>query len=175
MKTTYYVASSLDGYIAREDGDVSWLDELGVSIEETGYEEFYSTVDGLVMGRKTYEMIVNFGQWPYGNKPVWICSSGKIIPMEGCNLQVGNTPVQACHAAHELNVKHLWLVGGGNLASAFLENKLLTNISLSLMPIILGGGIKLFGNVPAPIKIEKGLITPHASGFIQLEYTINNA
>ena len=62
MKTTYYVASSLDGYIARESGDVSWLEDLGIPMEETGYEEFYATVDALVMGRKTYDMIVSFGQ-----------------------------------------------------------------------------------------------------------------
>lgn len=175
MKTTYYVASSLDGYIAKEDGDVSWLEELGISMEDTGYEEFYSTVDALVMGRKTYEMIVSFGQWPYGDKPVWICSSGKITPIKRSNLHVGNTPEQTCQAANEMNIKHLWLVGGGSLASAFLEKSLLTNISLSLMPIILGGGIKLFGDLPSPIKIKKSLQTQHDSGFMQLEYTINNS
>jgi len=174
MKTTYYVASSLDGYIAREDGDVSWLDDLGIPMEETGYEEFYSTIDALVMGRKTYEIIVSFGQWPYGDKPVWICSRGKITPMEGCNLQVGNTPEEAYKAAQELNIKHLWLVGGGSLASAFLEENLLSDISLSLMPIILGSGIKLFADLPSPIKINKGNQVAHESGFIQLEYTINN-
>ena len=77
MKVTYYVASSLDGYIAKEDGDVSWLEELNISMEETGYDEFYATVDALVMGRNTYEMIISFGQWPYGAKPVWVCTSKK--------------------------------------------------------------------------------------------------
>lgn len=173
MKVTYYVASSLDGYIAKEGGDVSWLEELGIPMEETGYEEFYSTVDALVMGRKTYDMIVSFGQWPYGDKPVWICSRGKITTMKGCNLKVGNTPEEAYKAAKDLNNKHLWLVGGGNLASSFLQKNLLTDISLSLMPIILGGGIKLFGDLPIPIKMNKENQAPHKSGFIQLEYAIN--
>lgn len=175
MKTTYYVASSLDGYIARESGDVSWLEDLGIPMEETGYEEFYATVDALVMGRKTYDMIVSFGQWPYGDKPVWICSRRKINPMEVCNLQAGKSPEEAYQAAQDLNIKHLWLVGGGSLASAFLEKSLLTDVSLSLMPIILGGGIKLFGDLPSPIKINKGNQVPHESGFIQLEYIIDNA
>jgi len=175
MKTTYYVASSLDGYIAKEDGDVSWLENLDISMEDAGYEEFYSTVDALVMGRKTYEMIVSFGQWPYGEKPVWVCSSSKIAPMDGCNLQVGNTPEEVCQAGHKMNVKHLWVVGGGSLISSFIEKKLLTNISLSLMPIILGSGIKLFGDMPSPIKIIKESHKPHESGMVQLEYTINNA
>jgi dihydrofolate reductase len=175
MKTTYYVASSLDGYIAKEDGDVSWLEELNISMEDAGYDEFYSTVDALVMGRKTYEMIVSFGKWPYGDKPVWVCSSNSITPIEGSNLQAGNTPEEVYKAANEMNIKHLWLVGGGSLASSFLVNNLLTNISLSLMPIILGGGIKLFGDVPAPIKINKESEKTHKSGMVQLEYTIKNA
>ena len=175
MKVSYYVASSLDGYIAKEDGDISWLEDLDISLEDAGYNEFYSTVDALVMGRKTYEMIVSFDQWPYGDKPVWVCSSGKITPIDGGNLQVGNTPEHAVQAANEMNIKHLWLVGGGSLASAFLEKRLLTNISISLMPIILGGGIKLFGKLPSPIKIKKEHQTPHESGFIQIEYTINHA
>ena len=175
MKVTYYVASSLDGYIAKEDGDVSWLEELDISLEEAGYDKFYSTVDALVMGRKTYEMIINFGQWPYGDKPIWVCTSNEIKAMEGCNLQVGNTPKPAYQSASEMNIKHLWLVGGGSLASSFLQNNLLTNVSLSLMPIILGSGIKLFGTLPNPVKLTKHKPEPHGSGMLQLEYTIRNA
>jgi len=74
-----------------------------------------------------------------------------------------------------MNIQHLWLVGGGSLVSSFLEKKLLTNISLSLMPIILGSGIKLFGNLHSPIKIIKETHKLHESGMVQLEYTIKNA
>lgn len=175
MKTTYYVASSLDGYIAKEDGDVSWLDELNISMEDAGYDEFYSTVDALVMGRKTYDMIVSFGQWPYGDKPVWVCSRNKIIPMEGCNLQTGSSPEDAYKAAKDMNIKHLWLVGGGSLASSFIATNLLTNISLSLMPVLLGSGIRLLGNLPTTTKIIKESEKAFESGMLQLEYTIKNA
>jgi dihydrofolate reductase len=175
MKTTYYVASSLDGYIAKEDGDVSWLEELDISMEDSGYDEFFSTVDALVMGRKTYEMIVSFGQWPYGEKPVWVCSKNKIIPIKGCNLQPGRTPEESYKEANEMNIKHLWLVGGGSLASSFITSNFLTNIYLSLMPILLGSGIKLIGNLPSPIKINKESEKTHKSGMVQLEYKIKNA
>jgi dihydrofolate reductase len=174
MKVTYYVATSLDGYIAKEDGDVSWLEELNISMEDAGYDKFYSTVDALVMGRKTYDMVVSFGQWPYGDKPVWVCSSNKTEPIEGCDLQVGSTPEEACKAANEMNIKHLWFVGGGRLASSLLKNNLLTNISLSLMPIVLGDGIRLFGDLSSPIKLKKETQQPHESGMVQLEYTIKN-
>jgi len=172
MKVTYYVASSLDGYIAKSNGDVSWLDEIVTPLEETGYEEFFSTVDALVMGRKTYEMIYDFGTWPYGNKPVWVCTSSKIKLMEGCNLQAGATPEEAFNLAKEMNINHSWLVGGGSLASSFLKNNLLTNVSLSLMPIILGGGIKLFGELSNPVPIKEESSKSYNSGFRQIEYSI---
>lgn len=170
MKITYYVASSLDGYIAKEDGDVSWLEELDISMEDTGYDEFYSTVDALVMGRKTYEMVVSFGQWPYGDKPVWVCSSNSTDAIEGCNLQNGKTPLDVYNEAQ--GVKHLWLVGGGKLAASFLEQKLLTHLSISQMPIILGGGIKLFGDLQNHIKIQRTSMEPHKSGFTQMDFLV---
>lgn len=172
MKITYYVASSLDGYIAKKDGDVSWLDDLGINLEETGYEEFYSTVDALVMGRKTYDMIVSFGKWPYGNKPVWICTTRSIDAIEGCNLQKGKTPLEVYSEANAQGVNHLWLVGGGVIAASFLEEKLLTNLSISQMPIILGGGIRLFGDLKKPIKIQRVSTEPQKSGFTQIDFLV---
>ena len=172
MKIIYYVASSLDGYIAKEDGDVSWLEELNISIQDTGYDDFYSTVDALVMGRKTYEMIVSFGQWPYGDKPVWVCSSISIDAMDGCNLQNGKTPLDAYNEAGAQGLNHMWLVGGGNLAASFLKEKLLTHLSISQMPVILGGGIRLFGDLENQIKIERTSMEPHESGFTQMNFIV---
>ena len=172
MKTTYYVASSLDGYIAKEDGDVSWLEDLDISLEETGYEEFYSTVDAIVMGRKTYDMIRSFGSWPYGDKPVWVYTTSNTNAIEGCNLQKGQTPVDVHNEAQQQGVSHLWLVGGGQLAASFLEQKLLTHLSISQMPIILGGGIRLFGELKNPIKIKRTSMEPQESGFTQMEFLV---
>lgn len=174
MKITYYAASSLDGYIAKEDGDVSWLDDLGISPDDTCYQEFFSTVDALVMGRNTYDWIQAYGSWPYGDKPTWVCTTKSINIMEGCNLQNGTTPTDTYKEAQEQGIKHLWLVGGGKLASSFLENKLLTHISISQMPIILGRGIKLFGNLNNPIKIQSTRIQDRDSGYLQLEYVITS-
>lgn len=72
MDVTYYFASSIDGFIATEEGDVSWMETLGVPYDHEGYSQFVSTVDGLIMGRKTYDMIRNFGTWPYGKRPTWV-------------------------------------------------------------------------------------------------------
>ncbi len=175
MKVTYYVASSLDGYIAKEDGDVSWLEELGISMEETGYDEFFATVDALVMGRKTYDFIYDFGSWPYGDKPTWVCTSSSFNVIDGCNLQNASNPKDVKKEAEDLGTKHLWLVGGGALAGSFIKNKLLTHLSISQMPIILGGGIRLFGEIGEPVKVKRQHVKAHQSGFSQLEFEIDYA
>lgn len=172
MKVTYYAASSLDGYIAKEDGDVSWLDELGISMEETGYEEFFASADGLVMGRATYDFVYDYGSWPYGEKPIWVCTSNNVKVIDGCNLQKASNPKDVVEEAEALGIEHLWLVGGGVLAGSFIENKLLSHLSISQMPIILGSGIKAFGELKEPVKVKMQSVKPHQSGFSQLEYKI---
>ncbi len=175
MKITYYVASSLDGYIARENGDVSWLDGLGIPMEETGYNEYFATVDGLVMGSNTYDVICKFGAWPYENKPTWVCTKGEIKPIKGANLQKANSPEGTIKEANELKVNHLWLVGGGNIAGYFLKHNLLTNISLSQMPIVLGGGISLFGSLNDTKRIQLKDCKIISGKFLQMEYEIEKA
>ena len=71
MKITYYCAMSSDGYIARDDGDVSWLDEANIDESPSSYDEFFARVDGLAMGRGTYDFIFNYGSWPYGDVCTW--------------------------------------------------------------------------------------------------------
>ncbi len=172
MKVTYYVASSIDGYIAKEDGDVSWLDKLDIPLEETGYDTFYSSVDALVMGRNTYDMVCSFGTWPYGDKAVWVCTNGTITPIEGVNLQKETSPRAVVEAAKKKGKSHLWLVGGGKLASSFIENSLLANITLSQMPIILGEGIKLFSSMQDFTMLKLKACRNHPLGFAQIEYEI---
>ena len=172
MKITYYVASSMDGYIAKQDGDVSWLDDLDITPEDAGYDAFYATVDALVMGRNTYDKIKGFGAWPYADKPTWVCTSRELEAIEACNLQLETLPLDIQRKAIEIGVNHLWLVGGGKLASTFIEQKPLTDISISQMPIILGGGIKLFGKMDTSKKIKRVRVDVKSSGFNQLDYVL---
>ena len=172
MKVTYYVASSLDGYIAKANGDVSWLDSLGISMAETGYDNFFSSVDGLVMGRKTYAFVQEYGSWPYGDKPTWVCRHSEIAPFPDCNLQIATAPSDVVTAARALEINHLWLVGGSILSSAFIKQQLLTHISISQMPILLGSGIRLFANLPAAVKVRNQTVQQYASGFSQLEFEL---
>ena len=87
MKITYYVATSSDGFISRENGNVSWLDEMNIDIADTGYDTFFESIDGLVMGRSTYDFILNYGAWPYGDKTTFVCTSRELKTLEGANLK----------------------------------------------------------------------------------------
>lgn len=146
MKITYYVATSSDDFIAREDGDVSWLDDTNIDMADVGYDDFFESIDGLAMGRNTYDFIFNYGSWPYGDKPTWVCTSRKLEISEGANLKIVTTPEDVIKGAESLGLKHLWLVGGGKLASSFLEEGLLTHLWISEMPVELESGIPLFAD-----------------------------
>ena len=144
MRITYSVAASRDGFIARKDGDVSWLDEQGIATEDTGLAEFFSAVDGLIMGRKTYDFVFDYGMWPYENKLTWVLTSRALQKLDGANLQVSRSIDDVISAAEQQSLQHLWLLGGGQLASAFLDKQLLSHVSIAEMPIELGEGIPLF-------------------------------
>ncbi len=172
MKITYYAASSLDGFIAREDGDVSWLDTLDIDPADTGYEEFFASIDGLVMGRSTYDFIFNYGSWPYGDKPGWVCTSRALETLDGANLENERTIKDIIPAAAAMELKHLWLVGGGELASSLLDEGLLTHLSISEMPIRLNTGIPLFARhrLENLETVKRKII--RKNGFNQLEMTL---
>ena len=171
MKVVYYLATSLDGFIAEEDGGVTWLDKLSIDHANTGYESFYEKVDGLVMGRHTYDFIYDYGKWPYGDKPAWVCSTREISALDGCNLQNGSEPRIAIEEASAMGLSMVWVVGGGVLARSLLEEGLLTHISASVMPIVLGKGVGLFASLPNLVYLiqESSTAMP---GFTQLEYRV---
>jgi dihydrofolate reductase len=146
MKITYYCAMSSDGFIATNDGDVSWLDEMDIDESASNYDEFFASVDGLAMGRSTYDFIFNYGSWPYGDVLTWVFTSKDLKPLEGANLSLVQTVDDFLQQAKAKKMKHIWLVGGGKLASAFLERDILTNLSITEMPIELNAGIPLFSD-----------------------------
>ncbi len=172
MKVTYFAATSLDGYIAREDGDVSWLDQLDIDPSDSSYEEFFRSVDGLIMGRKTYDFVFDYGSWPYEAKPTWVCTAQPLQPLEGANLQPARQIDEAMAEATSLGLQHLWLVGGGRLASAFLNRGWLTHLSISVMPVALQRGIPLFSDHQLDNILFKEKTITNKRGFQQFEAVI---
>lgn len=174
MKITYSAAASLDGFIARTNGDVSWLDEMEIDPNETGLEEFFRSIDGLVMGRKTYDFVFDYGSWPYEDKPSWVCTHTGIEPLAGARLIVVSDVEDVIRQAETHGFEHLWLVGGGRLASSFLDRGLLTHLSISEMPITLGDGIPLFSDHKMDGIACEERIVMEKDRFRQIDITIKH-
>lgn len=172
MKSIYYVAASLDGFIADIDERVGWLDKLKINQQATGCDSFFDTVDALLMGRKTYDFVYDYGQWPYEDKLTWVCTSREIPRMEGCNLQSERELNTAMEQAQRQGVETLWVVGGGRLVGSLIKEQLLTHISVSVMPILLGDGISLIHSLPEHLYLRQESSTS-ISGFTQIEYRID--
>ncbi len=171
MKAVYYVAASLDGFIASEAGGVEWLDEVSGNHSESSYESFYADVDGLLMGRGTYDFVYDYGTWPYGDQPCWVVTSKPITALAGCNLQETRELTAACLEAQSSGIRQLWVVGGGQIAAAMLQEGLLTHIQVTLMPIALGGGIRLIDSMPSARLLEQEQVVPR-NGSCEIIYRI---
>jgi dihydrofolate reductase len=153
MKTQYYAATSLDGFIATEDDSLDWLFPLG-ELGQSSYPEFIAEVGALAMGSATYEwmlrnadkMIAEVGSpWPY-TQPTWIFTSRKLPAIEGADLRFASGDVRSVHADMQAAAggKNIWVVGGGDLAGQFYDAGLLDELILQIGSVTLGQGKPLF-------------------------------
>jgi dihydrofolate reductase len=134
----YYVAASLDGFIATPDGSVDWLSPFETADEDYGYSEFYSSVDSILMGSRTYKQVLGFGEWPYSGKPVWVFSRKQNLDKRPEVTVTSNEPIEVVSQLRGQKLNHTWLVGGGKLASTFRSCGLISEFIVSFIPIILG-------------------------------------
>lgn len=146
---TLYIATSADGYVADEDGAVDWLDQFQSdsegSQEAGGFAEFFESVDCLVMGATSYQQVLGFGEWPYGETPTYVFTHRALSSAaEAVEFVDGGV----ASVASELGRRHdhVWLVGGAQLAQSFLREGEIDDLRLFFAPILLGGGIRLFGD-----------------------------
>ena len=143
-KVILYIAMSLDGYIARKDGSVDWLDE-DEEEEETGYLDFYKTIDTIVMGRKTYEQVMSFGDWVYKGKKNYVLTSNKVGIKENSDVEIVDEDTAAFINKLKLESKsNIWLLGGAETVNVFLDEELIDEFRIAVIPVILGEGIRLF-------------------------------
>lgn len=140
----YYLAASLDGYIAGPDGDVSWLSDY--FIPELGFHDFIAQVGGIIMGRNTWDKVQGFGKWPYGEIPGIVATHRPLEKTEAPVTRATGTPDEILTAAKSRGPGPYWLSGGANLATQFLESGPLTRIDLFTIPVLLGEGIPAFHN-----------------------------
>jgi dihydrofolate reductase len=140
----YYLAVSLDGYLATPDGGTAWLDPY--FIPELGFHDFIARVRTVLMGRRTWDRIEGFGKWPYGDLPGIVATSRPLGKLAAPVTAAEGTPAQIFAAAQKVGPGPYWLVGGAHLATGFLEAGLLTRIDLFTIPVLLGAGIPAFIN-----------------------------
>ncbi len=176
MKASVYIATSLDGFIARENGEIDWLSGEGSegSGEDYGYKEFMDTVDVVVMGRNTYEKVLTFGEWPYGTRPVVVLSSRAVTIPEHIAQFVESMPCSPLSLVSQLSergARHLY-VDGGKTIQGFLNAGLIQQLILTRIPILIGSGIPLFGPLKHDIKLRHIETRQLASGLVQSKYEV---
>ena len=176
MKISVYIATSLDGFIARENGDLDWLpgSDGENDGEDYGYQEFMGAIDVLVMGRKTYEMIVSFGHWPYGQKRVIVLSSkeGKIPEQWEKMVEFrSSSPAELVEELISSGAKHLYIDGGKTIQS-FMKLGLVQEIIITRVPVLIGKGIPLFGELDRDKQLHHIETHSFNSGFVQSKYKV---
>jgi dihydrofolate reductase len=165
-----YSATSIDGRIADGDGGVGWLDPF--SGEDHGYAEFIATIDALVMGRKTFDQVLGFGEWPYAGKPTLVLTHREPPPGAPLDTEFAALDPRGVEQwASERGFRRVWLVGGAEVCGAFLRAGLVHQMQLFLMPVVLGAGPALIegGGAPAGFRLES--CEAKASGVVALGYT----
>jgi dihydrofolate reductase len=165
----YYVAASLDGYIGPPDASVAWLTPFEGGSEDYGYAHFFASVDSILLGRKTYEQSLTFGQWPYKGKRCWVFSRQKLKANPGVTV-TQDSPAKVIRELKAQEVRRAWLVGGGELAGAFRAEGLIKEYIVSVVPIILGAGVRMFGEDGSPEKLTLVESKRYPSGIVQLRY-----
>jgi len=172
VKASVFIGTSLDGFIARPNGDLDFLPHGGG--EPHGYEEFMATVDALVIGRKTYETVLSFDGWPYGDKPVFVLSTQPLRPApQGAIVEhMCAAPLEIVTQLEARGVRHIY-VDGGITIQRFLQAGLIERLIVTRVPVLIGSGIPLFGPLPADIRLQHVATRHYASGLVQSEYLIS--
>jgi dihydrofolate reductase len=171
MKASVFIATSLDGFIARANGDLDWLPPGGG--EEHGYDAFIATVDALVIGRKTFEKVLSFDTWPYGEKPVVVLSTRTLAPAPfGAVVErMSGPPAEIVAQLAARGIRHVY-VDGGITIQRFLRAGLIQRLIITRIPVLIGAGIPLFGVTQRDIALEHVGTRQYASGLVQSEYAV---
>lgn len=176
MKASAYIATSLDGFIARENGNIDWLPAPGKdeSAEDYGYKEFMDTVDVLVMGRNTFEKVLTFPEWPYGSRPVVVLSHRPVNIPEHLARSVeamSCSPHDLVKRLSERGARHLY-VDGGKTIREFLDEGLIQQLIVTQVPILIGSGIPLVGPLKRDIRLRHIKTRQFADGLVQSRYEV---
>lgn len=172
MIVSVFIGTSVDGFIARPSGALDFLPQGGG--EAHGYNEFFASVDALVIGRKTFETVLAFPDWPYGDKRVVVLSARKLdlskVPA-GTVEQMQGSPREIVSKLEGRGIRHIY-VDGGVTIQRFLREGLIQRLIITRVPILIGEGIPLFGSLPKDVRLKHVQTWQYASGLVKTEYRI---
>jgi len=171
VKASVFIGTSVDGFIARANGDLDFLPPGGG--EPHGYADFMDAVDALVIGRNTYETVLAFDTWPYGEKPVFVLSTNALAaaPAGAIVEQLSGEPAEIVSELEARGIRHIY-VDGGITIQRFLLAGLLQRLSITRVPVLIGEGIPLFGALPHDVRLEHIATRHYQSGLVQSEYVV---
>src|ERR687891_383105 len=192
-RVRYYCATSLDGYIAESDDTLDWLLKYEGSFEAEGaepgpmaeggsYERFYEQVGALISGAKTYEFVLDHladdSEWPYRGKPCWVLSSRELPVPEGEDVDVRIADAKVPELYDEMIAaagdRNLWVIGGGNVASQFVDEGLLDEVLVTVVPVVLGEGKPLFDRRLPGGPLQLTGTRTFDTGMVELRYEIRH-
>jgi dihydrofolate reductase len=172
MMVSVFVGTSLDGFIARPNGDLDFLPPGGG--EPHGYDEFIASVDVIVIGRKTFETVLTLGLWPYGDKRVVVLSSRPVdlsAASGGVVEQMDGPPAQIVSQLAASGAHHLY-VDGGITIQGFLRAGLIQRLIITRVPVLIGDGVPLFGSLARDIRLRHVATRHYPSGLVSSEYHV---
>jgi dihydrofolate reductase len=170
MKASVFVGISVDGFMARVNGA---LDFLPAQPEPHGYDEFMASVDALVIGRNTFEIVLGFGGWAYGTKPVFVLSTRPLpaVPEGAVVERRSGEPAAILAELEARGIGHVY-VDGGITIQRFLQAGLIQRLIITRVPVLIGSGIPLFGALPRDVVLEHVATRQYPSGLVQSEYAV---
>jgi dihydrofolate reductase len=175
MRASVFVGTSVDGFIARTNGEFDFLPSGGG--EPHGYDEFIASVDTIVIGRNTFQTVLTLGDWPYGRKRVVVLSSHPIdlsVVQGGIVEQMAGAPRDIALQLAERGAQHVY-VDGGITIQRFLAAGLIDRLVITRVPVLIGSGIPLFGMLPQDVPLRHVETRTYPSGLVQSEYAVGAA
>jgi dihydrofolate reductase len=173
-KVKLYIAISLNGKIAKSDGSVDWLESIR-NPEKTdhGYSDFYKTIDTTIQGYNTYSQILGWGiDFPYADKKNYVFTRKQGIEKTEYVEFISENHIDFIKQLKKEDGKDIWIVGGGQLNTMFLNENLVDEIQVFVMPIVLTDGIELFESLPKETKLKLVETKPYSTGAVELKYNV---
>lgn len=167
-----YIAASLNGKIAQEDGSVEWLESIpNPEKSDYGYEEFYKSIDTTIQGNSTYKQIIGWGiDFPYAGKKNYVLTKNQTFENTEFVEFVSENHIDFIKKLKQQNGKDIWLIGGGKVNTMLLNEGLIDEIQVFVMPIVLSGGIDLFESLPKETSLKLIDTKTYTSGVIEMNY-----